>query len=75
MDKISSIFMMSVTIDNINAFAAKAEKTMFYAIKKAMPISIAFDDLMVYREYFNSPLMFYIFFNKEVWPLKNLSWR
>lgn len=64
MDKISSIFMMSVTIDNINAFAAKAEKLRFMQLK-SNAISIAVDDLMVYREYFNSPLMFLHFLQQR----------
>lgn len=64
MDKISSIFMMSVTIDNINAFAAKAEKLHFMQLK-SNAISIAVDDLMVYREYFNSPLMFLHFLQQR----------
>ena len=64
MDKISSIFMMSVTIDNINTFAAKAEKLRFMQLK-SNAISIAVDDLMVYREYFNSPLMFLHFLQQR----------
>lgn len=64
MGKISSIFMMSVTIDNINTFAAKAEKLRFMQLK-SNAISIAVDDLMVYREYFNSPLMFLHFLQQR----------
>lgn len=64
MDKISSVFMMSVTIDNINTFAAKAEKMSFMQLK-SNAISIAVDDLMVYREYFNSPLMFLHFLHQR----------
>lgn len=64
MDKISSIFTMSVTVDNINAFAAKAEKMSFMQLK-SNAISIAVDDLMVYREYFNSPLMFLHFLQQR----------
>ena len=56
--------MMSVTIDNINAFAAKAEKLRFMQLK-SNAISIAVDDLMVYREYFNSPLMFLHFLQQR----------
>lgn len=52
-----SIYMMSVTIDNINEFAAKAEKLSFLKLQ-SKAISISIDDLMVYREYFSSPLVF-----------------
>lgn len=57
MTKISEVFMMSVTVDNINTFATKAEKLKFLQLQ-CNAISIAVDDLMVYREYFNSPLLF-----------------
>lgn len=64
MDKISSVFMISVTVDNINTFAAKAEKMSFMQLK-SNAISIAVDDLMVYREYFNSPLIFLHFLHQR----------
>ncbi|MCU7204364.1 SEC-C metal-binding domain-containing protein [Turicibacter sp. TA25] len=57
MTKVSEVFMMSVTIDNINTFATKAEKLKFLQLR-CNAISIAVDDLMVYRDYFNSPLLF-----------------
>lgn len=53
----SDIYMLTVTIDNINEFAARAEKICFLQINKQI-ISISIDDLMVYRTYFESPLRF-----------------
>lgn len=64
MTKISYIYMMSVTIDNINTFAAKAEKMNFLNLK-SNTISVAVDDLMVYREYFKSPLTFLHFLQQR----------
>lgn len=64
MTSISSIYMMSVTVDNINTFAAKAEKMGLLQLK-SNAISIAVDDLMVYREYFQSPLMFLHFIQQR----------
>ena len=57
MREIKDIFTISLTIDNINDYAARAEKLKFLELKsKAICISI--DDLMVYREFFDSPLVF-----------------
>ncbi len=64
MTNISEVFMMSVTIDNINAVAAKAEKMNFLQLK-SNAISIGVDDLMVYKEYFNSPLQFLHFLKQR----------
>jgi hypothetical protein len=49
--------MMSVTVDNINVFAAKAEKLSFMKLGYDA-ISLAVDDLLVYQNYFDSPLKF-----------------
>ncbi len=57
MGNINSIYMISVTVDNINDFAAKAEKLNFLNLK-CNAISISVDDLMIYLKYFDSPLMF-----------------
>lgn len=57
MNKIVDVYMMTVTIDNINDFAAKAEKLNFLNLK-SKAISLSIDDLMVYRTYFDSPLVF-----------------
>ena len=64
MTKISSIYMMSVTIDNISSFAAKAEKMSFLNLR-CNAISIGIDDLMVYRDYFESPLIFLHFIQQR----------
>ena len=64
MSKITDIYMMSVTIDNINDFAARAEKLNFLQLK-CNAISISIDDLMVYRDYFNSSLMFLHFLKQR----------
>lgn len=57
MTEIKDIFMMSITVDNINEFAAKAEKLSFIKSSQDV-ISIAIDDLLVYQHYFDSPLKF-----------------
>lgn len=64
MKKIRDIYMMSVTIDNINSFAARAEKLNFLKLQCDI-ISIAVDDLMVYRDYFESPLLFMHFLKQR----------
>lgn len=56
MSKIVDMFMITVTIDNINDFAARAEKLNFLNLK-CDAISLAIDDLMVYRSYFENPLI------------------
>ena len=61
---ISSIYTMTVTVDNINALAAKAEKAEFLQLK-SHSMSIAVDDLMIYSEYFNSPLLFLHFIKQR----------
>ena len=57
MSKIQDVYMMSVTVDNINSFAARAEKLSFIN-SKCNAISVAIDDLMIYQDYFDSPLVF-----------------
>lgn len=57
MSKVDDVFMFSVTVDNINDFAARAEKLNFLNLK-CNAISLSIDDLMVYRDYFDSPLQF-----------------
>ena len=64
MSKISDVFMMTVTMDNINDFAARAEKLNFLQLK-CNAISLSIDDLMVYREYFDSPLIFLHFLHQR----------
>ncbi len=64
MKNIRDIYMMSVTIDNINSFAARAEKLNFLKLQCDI-ISIAVDDLMVYRDFFESPLLFMHFLKQR----------
>ena len=64
MSKVKDVFMMSVTVDNINTFAARAEKISFIQ-SKCNSISIAVDDLMIYERYFESPLKFLHFLKQR----------
>lgn len=51
------VFTFSVTIDNFNEFASKAEKSSVISLKEET-IVISVDDLLVYADYFNSPIQF-----------------
>lgn len=64
MQKITDVFMLSITIDNINTLAAKAEKLSFLKMNSGT-ICLAIDDLMVYRDYFDSPLEFLHFLKQR----------
>lgn len=66
MASIQDIYTMSVTMDNIGEFAAKAEKIGFLNLK-CNTISIAVDDLLVYQNYFDSPLQFLHFLSNGEW--------
>jgi hypothetical protein len=61
---LSDVYMLSVTIDNINEFASKAEKLSFLKLQ-CEAISISVDDLMVYAHYFESPLKFLHFLKQR----------
>lgn len=61
---ISDTYLMSITVDNINDFAARAEKLNFLQLR-CNAISLSVDDLMVYREYFKSPLIFLHFLKQR----------
>lgn len=69
MKNISKIYMISVTIDNINTFAAKAEKLNFLKLSNST-ISIGVDDLMAYKKYFDSPLTFLHFLEQRMLATK-----
>jgi hypothetical protein len=62
--KIREIFTLSITIDNINSFANRAEKMNFLNLKSST-ISISFDDLLSYTKYFDSPLNFLHFLRQR----------
>lgn len=52
----NGVFTFSVTVDNFNEFAARAEKLSIIAIKEET-IVISYDDLLSYAEYFDSPIL------------------
>lgn len=58
------IYTFSVTVENFNEFAARAEKLSFLQMK-SKSIVISFDDLMAYSEYFTSPLYFLHFLKQR----------
>lgn len=57
MSSFDDVFTFSVTVDNFNEFAAKAEKLSVISLKK-QTIVISYDDLLVYAGYFDSPTRF-----------------
>ncbi len=52
-----NFFTFCVTVDNFNDIEAKIEKTNFLKISNGT-IAISIDDLDIYTEYFDSPLIF-----------------
>ncbi|MCT0451021.1 MULTISPECIES: YecA family protein [Lactococcus] len=65
MNNFSKIYTITVTMDNINSIATKAEKMSFLNLE-GESVSLAIDDLMIYRDYFNSPLKFLHFLKERV---------
>lgn len=61
--EIRQIYAFSVTIDDFNEFAAKADKLCFLSLQSDA-ISISVNDLRTYSYYFTSPLQF-LHFLKE----------
>lgn len=57
MSEITSAYSLSVTVENVNSVAAKAEKQAFLDMHHGI-VSIALDDLMVYEDFFDNPLVF-----------------
>ena len=51
------VYSFSVTVDNFNDFAAKAEKLSFINLS-SKTIVISYDDLLAYERYFDSPIYF-----------------
>ncbi|NLG03936.1 MAG: hypothetical protein GX567_08945, partial [Clostridia bacterium] len=51
------IYSFSVTVDDFNHFAAKAEKLNFITLS-SKTIVISYDDLLSYENYFDSPIYF-----------------
>lgn len=62
--KITDIFAMSVTIEDINTFASKAERLSFLTLECGA-ISISVNDLMVYADYFDNPYQFLHFLRQR----------
>ena len=64
MSKITDIFELSITIDDINAFASKAERLSFLNLESGA-INISINDLMVYDDYFENPFQFLHFLRQR----------
>ena len=58
------VYSFSVTIDNFNEFAARAEKLNFITLSSKI-IVISYDDLMLYENYFDSPIEFLHFLKQR----------
>jgi len=58
------IYSFSVTVDNFNEFAAKAEKLNFINLSSKI-IVISYDDLLAYERYFDSPIYFLHFLKQR----------
>lgn len=58
------VYSFSITVDNFNEFAAKAEKLNFITLS-SKTIVISYDDLMVYEKYFDSPIYFLHFLKQR----------
>lgn len=57
MSRINNIYSMCITIDDFNEFASKAEKINGINIEQGT-IVLSIDDLRVYKDFFESPLIF-----------------
>lgn len=64
MSIVSDIFEISITIDDINTFASKAERLSFLSLQSGA-ISISINDLMVYEDYFDNPFQFMHFLKQR----------
>lgn len=58
------VYAFSVTIDNFNEFAARAEKLNFITLS-SKTIVISYDDLLSYEIYFDSPIYFLHFLKQR----------
>lgn len=58
------VYSFSVTVDNFNEFAAKAEKLNFINLS-SKTIVISYDDLLSYERYFDSPIYFLHFLKQR----------
>lgn len=64
LDDYDDIFTFSVTVDNFNDFAAKAEKLSVITLKERTVV-ISYDDLLEYSYYFESPIRFLHFLKQR----------
>ncbi|MDD5435391.1 MAG: hypothetical protein PH343_08185, partial [Nitrospira sp.] len=64
LSEFKEVYSFSVTVDNFNDFAAKVEKLNFITLS-SKTIVISYDDLMVYEEYFDSPIYFLHFLKQR----------
>lgn len=62
--KFKEVYSFSVTVDNFNDFAAKAEKLNFITLS-SKTIVISYDDLLAYEKYFDSPIYFLHFLKQR----------
>ena len=58
------VYSFSVTVDNFNEFAARAEKLNFITLS-SKTIVISYDDLLSYENYFDSPIYFLHFLKQR----------
>ena len=63
-NEFEEVFAFSVTVENFNDFAAKAEKLNFITLT-SKTIVISYDDLLVYESYFDSPIYFLHFLKQR----------
>lgn len=68
-DSFEEIFTFSVTVDNFNEFAAKAEKLSVISLKE-QTVVISYDDLLVYGGFFDSPIDFLHFLKQRKAAMK-----
>lgn len=66
-DKLSNyieVYSFSITVDNFNEFATRAEKLSYIKIS-SKTIVISYDDLLVHANYFDSPIYFLHFLKQR----------
>jgi hypothetical protein len=66
----SQIYMLSVTVDDINEIASAVEKIQIVKAKEDI-VSLSLDDLWVYRDYFDSPAEFIHFIKQRILSTKS----
>ena len=69
-DGMAEVFAVAVTAENVNTFAAKADKLAFLELPEGT-ISISIDELTVYMHFFDSPLVFLHFLRQRTRAARN----